>query len=179
MPTRGTKTYPFSRHRTIGTNDTARAAPGVHVGQPAPKGRPQSKKASRKVRSNHERCDVRSAGVADWITARGGNTERTLTATAPPPPRDPYRHALTMRPPQKVRPFSFLNYQAPRGVPRVDERSTWGTAQSLAFVANRRGWKVRLSFVSSSSRLKANWPADSEPGRTSGGRGMFQLWSSI
>ena len=26
------------------------------------------------------RCDVRSAGVADWNTARGGNTERTLTA---------------------------------------------------------------------------------------------------
>ena len=26
------------------------------------------------------RCDVRSAGVADWITARGGDTERTLTA---------------------------------------------------------------------------------------------------
>ena len=46
----------------------------------------------------------------DRITARGGNTERTLTAAAGPSPCDPYRHALTMRPPQKVRPFSFLNY---------------------------------------------------------------------
>ena len=61
-------------------------------------------------RPTNERYDVRSAGVADWKTARRGNTERTLTAAAPPPPRDPYRHALTMRPPQKVRPFSFLNY---------------------------------------------------------------------
>ena len=41
--------------------------------------------------------------------------ERTLTAAAPPPPRDPYRHALTMRPPQKARPFSFLNYCRLRG----------------------------------------------------------------
>ena len=51
----------------------------------------------------NERCDVRSAGVADWITARQGNTERTLTAAAGPSPRDPYRHALTMQPPPKVR----------------------------------------------------------------------------
>ena len=35
---------------------------------------------------------------------------RALTAAAGPSPRDPYRHALTMRPPQKVRPFSFFNY---------------------------------------------------------------------
>ena len=61
-------------------------------------------------RPTNERRDVRSAGVADWITARGGGTERTLTAAAGPSPRDPYRHALTMRPPRKVRPFSFLNY---------------------------------------------------------------------
>ena len=27
-----------------------------------------------------ERYDVRSAGVADWKTSAGGNTERTLTA---------------------------------------------------------------------------------------------------
>ena len=52
-----------------------------------------------------ERRDVRSAGVADWNTARGRNTERTLTAAAGPSPRDPYRHALTMRPPRKVRPL--------------------------------------------------------------------------
>ena len=30
--------------------------------------------------SDDERRDVRSAGVADWITVRRGNTERTLTA---------------------------------------------------------------------------------------------------
>ena len=29
-----------------------------------------------------------------------------------PPPRGPYRHALTMRPPPKARPFSFLTYLA-------------------------------------------------------------------
>ena len=46
--------------------------------------------------------------MADWITARRGNTERTLTAAAPPPPRDPYRHALTMRPPPKGPAFLFL-----------------------------------------------------------------------
>ena len=61
-------------------------------------------------RPTNERRDVRSAGVADWITARGGNTEHTLTAAVAPSPRDPYRHALTRRPPQKVWPFSFLNY---------------------------------------------------------------------
>ena len=42
--------------------------------------------------------------------SRQGGTERTLTAAAGPPPRDPYRNAFAMRPPQKVRPFSFLNY---------------------------------------------------------------------
>ena len=61
-------------------------------------------------RQTNEGRDVRSAGVADWITALGRNTERTLTAAAGPSPRDPYRHALTMQPPQKVRPFRFLNY---------------------------------------------------------------------
>ena len=30
--------------------------------------------------TDDERRYVRSAGVADWKTARGGNTERTLTA---------------------------------------------------------------------------------------------------
>ena len=63
-------------------------------------------------RPTDERRDVRSAGVADWKTARRGSTERTLTAAAGPSPCDPYRHALTMRPPQKVRPFSFLNYSS-------------------------------------------------------------------
>ena len=53
---------------------------------------------------------MRSASVADWITARRGNTERTLTAAAGSSPRDPYRHALAMRPPRKARSFGFLNY---------------------------------------------------------------------
>ena len=48
--------------------------------------------------------------MADWKTARGGNTERTLTAAAGPSPCDPYRQALTMRPSLKARTFSFLNY---------------------------------------------------------------------
>ena len=56
-------------------------------------------------RPTNERRDVRSAGVVDWNTALAGNTERTLTAAAGPSPRDPYRHALAMRPPRKVRPF--------------------------------------------------------------------------
>ena len=59
-------------------------------------------------RPTNERFDVRSAGVADWNTSRGGGTERTLTAAAGPSPRDPHRHALAMRPPRKVRPFFFL-----------------------------------------------------------------------
>ena len=49
--------------------------------------------------------DERSAGMADWITARRGNTERTLTAAAGPSPCDPYRQALTMRPSLKARPL--------------------------------------------------------------------------
>ena len=61
-------------------------------------------------RPTNERCDVQSAGVAVWNTARRGNTECTLTAVADPSPRDPYRHALAIRPLRKVRPFSFLNY---------------------------------------------------------------------
>ena len=44
-------------------------------------------------------------GMADWITALGGNTERTLTAAAGPPARDPYRQALTMRPSLRARPL--------------------------------------------------------------------------
>ena len=64
-------------------------------------------------RPTNERCDVRSAGVADWKTALGGDMERTLTAAAGPSPRDPYRHALTMRPPRKVRPFCFFNFYTP------------------------------------------------------------------
>ena len=38
-------------------------------------------------------------------TARGGNTERTLTAAAGPSPCDPYRQTLTMRPSLKARPL--------------------------------------------------------------------------
>ena len=34
--------------------------------------------------TDDERRDVRSAGVADWKNAERGNTERTLTAEAPP-----------------------------------------------------------------------------------------------
>ena len=37
MPTCGTETHPFSSHPTIDTTTQARAAPGVHIGQPAPK----------------------------------------------------------------------------------------------------------------------------------------------
>ena len=56
--------------------------------------------------TDDERRDVRrSAGVADWTTARRGNTERTLTATAGSSPCDPYRHAIARWPSQKVRPF--------------------------------------------------------------------------
>ena len=35
-------------------------------------------------------------------------TERMLTAAAGPSPRDPYRHAIAMRPPLKVRPLVSL-----------------------------------------------------------------------
>ena len=56
---------------------------------------------------------MRSAGMADWITARRGNTERTLTAAAGPSPCDPYRQALTIRPSLKAPAFSFLNYYCP------------------------------------------------------------------
>ena len=56
-------------------------------------------------RPTDERRDVRSAGMADWITARGGDTERALTAAAGPSPCDPYRQALTMRPSLKARPL--------------------------------------------------------------------------
>ena len=62
-------------------------------------------------RQTNERRDGRSAGVADWITALGGNTERTLTAAAGPSPRDPYRHAFTMRSPLKVRPLVFFDLE--------------------------------------------------------------------
>ena len=55
--------------------------------------------------SDDERHDVRSAGVADWKTAEQGNTERMLTAEVGPSSCDPYRHALTRRPPRKARPF--------------------------------------------------------------------------
>ena len=65
----------------------------------------QFSRASTHGRPTNERCDEWSAGVADWVTARRGNTERTLTAVAGFSPRDPYRHSLAMRPPRKVRPF--------------------------------------------------------------------------
>ena len=57
------------------------------------------------------------------IRTRSSRSEiRVAAAAAGPSPRDPYRHALAMRLPQKVRPFSFLNYlrlcaSATRGVP--------------------------------------------------------------
>ena len=57
-------------------------------------------------RTNDATCGPQAAaGMADWKTALGGNTERTLTAAAGPSPRDPYRQALTMRPSLKVRPL--------------------------------------------------------------------------
>ena len=40
----------------------------------------RARKHARARTNDDERRDVRSVGVADWITARGGNTERTLTA---------------------------------------------------------------------------------------------------
>ena len=45
--------------------------------------------------------------VRKWLD----KIQNDLTAATGPPPRDPYRHALTIQPPQKARPFSFLNYQ--------------------------------------------------------------------
>jgi hypothetical protein len=90
-----TRTHTHAHARTC-THTHAHARTRTHA-RTRPHGRP-----------TNEQCDVRSAGVADWKTTLGGNTERTLTAAAGPSPRDPYRHALTMRPPQKVRPFSFL-----------------------------------------------------------------------
>jgi len=68
----------------------------------------KSSHASTHGRPTNERCDERSAGVADWKTARRVNTERTLTAAAGPSPCDPYRHSLAMRPSQKARPFRTL-----------------------------------------------------------------------
>jgi len=51
MPTCGTETHPFSSHPTIDTTTQARAAPGVHIGQPAPK---TTLKASHKARNRPE-----------------------------------------------------------------------------------------------------------------------------
>ena len=60
------------------------------------------------------RTNDATCGPQAWLTGSlhegGDTTERMLTAAAGPSPRDPYRHALAMRPPRKVRPFSFLNY---------------------------------------------------------------------
>ena len=67
--------------------------------------RPTDERRDVRRRPTDERRDVRSAGMADWITARGGNTERTLTAAAGPSPCDPYRQAPTMRPSLKARPL--------------------------------------------------------------------------
>ena len=51
----------------------------------------------------------RSSGyLAVVVVLLFAHLRRTLTAAAGPPPRDPYRHALTMRPPRKVRPVWFL-----------------------------------------------------------------------
>ena len=66
--------------------------------------------ARARTTTDDERRDARSAGVAVWITARGGNTERTLTAAAGPSPCDP----LSPRPCKAAAPkgpvFCFLNY---------------------------------------------------------------------
>ena len=91
--------------------------------------------------------------VAGGKTALGGNTERTLTAAAPPPPRDPYRHALTMRPPQKARPFSFLNYHYTCHLATCAQRSSW---------PRRTAPSVRPNGRSS----KALWENRSDTGRT-------------
>ena len=50
--------------------------------------------------------------MADWITARRGNTERTLTAAAGPSPCDPYRQAHYNAAVPKGPAFSFLNYSS-------------------------------------------------------------------
>ena len=90
------------------------------------------------------RCDVRTAGVADWKTAARGNTERTLTAEAGPPPRDPYRHSLAMRPSQKVRPFVSLTTQHPLEEKRFGSTTSRqvdnGNAGRLSDAGIHPGW---------------------------------------
>ena len=92
--------------------------------------------------------------MAEWITALRGDTERTLTAAAPPPTHDPYRHPLTMRTPQKIRPFSFLHYQA--GWRKVEKGRWWerrraeaeGSAEALAVRVAQRGHEVSEQYCS-------------------------------
>ena len=72
-------------------------------------------RALARTRTNGRRRTTRRAvRRRAWLTGSlhegGGDTERTLTAEAGPSHRDPYRHALTRRPPRKARPFCFLNY---------------------------------------------------------------------
>ena len=55
-------------------------------------------------RTDDRRTNDSTCGPQAWLA----DTERTLTAAAGPSPRDPYRHALAMRPPQKARPFVSL-----------------------------------------------------------------------
>ena len=55
------------------------------------------------ARTDDRRTNDATCGPQAWLTgslhdARRGNAERTLTALADPSPRDPYRHALAMRP---------------------------------------------------------------------------------
>ena len=59
--------------------------------------------ARRRMRTCTLRC-------ATWVLR--SKCAEFLYNRSPIWPRDPYRHALAMRSPRKVRPFSFLNYRA-------------------------------------------------------------------
>ena len=89
--------------------------------------------------------------MADWITARGGNTEHTLTAAAGPSPCDPYRHSLAMRPPRKVRPFYFLNYYTKQAKPRDGHFRSSPCVPMLAVLVTR-GAHCPLMFCARGAR---------------------------
>ena len=122
---------------------------------------PAKSKPTITTTTDDERRDVRSAVVADWNTARGGNTERALTAAVGPPPRDPYRHALTMRPPQKVRPFfCFLNnYHCTGGAGGY-------TARQARCVTHRASLRARMRTSHRASRASSPFrPPRTRPAR--------------
>ena len=74
--------------------------------------RPHARKFA-SPRTDDRRTNDAACGPQAWLTGRlhyGGIRSVRSPLRRPPPTRFPYRHALTMRPLQKVRPFSFLNY---------------------------------------------------------------------